>query len=235
MQSRYSPDWDDIQESNPASAESRTGSPGFDHKPLLPDFAPTTKFSAPETSVSSSSRSSKASTPAPVTDSWSVPQKRKNEYSDQICETSELERANRLSIVEMQTRSKIDHQVIKEDKRRKTLLDVEHSQVRSIREEGIHSSQEAERRCQHELAIWDKKLELARLQAGPSPGFTKLNPTSAYENTDVFGSTGEMSGQHSPYSSSPSSSGLHLSPDLREGYSWGSQTNTGYGDLMGSG
>jgi hypothetical protein len=161
LQSRYSPDWDDIQESNPASTESCTGSPGFDDEPLPPDFAPTTKFSAPETSVSSSSRSSKASTPAPVTDSRSVPQKQKNGYSDQIRETSELEWANRLSIVEMQTRSKTDRQVIKEDKRRKTLLDVEHSQVRSIREEGIRSSQEAERRCQHEFAIWDKKLELA--------------------------------------------------------------------------
>jgi hypothetical protein len=167
-------------------------------------------------------------------DSRSVPQKRKNGYSDQIREASELERANRLSIVEMQTRSKTDRQMIKEDKRRKTLLDVEHSRVRSIREEGIRSSQEAECCRRHELAIWDKKLELARLQTGASSNHTTLtNPAPAYETTDVFGSMGETSGQHSSYSSSPSSSGLCLSPDLREGYNWGSQADTNYGDLMG--
>ena len=125
--------------------------------------------------------------------------------------------------------------MIKEDKRRKTHLDVEHSRVRSIREEGICSSQEAECRHQHELAVWDKKLELARLQTGVSSSFEKHNPAPVYEGTNMFGSIGEMSGQHSPYSSSPSSSGLCLSPDLREGYSWGSQADTNYSDLMGSG
>ena len=116
LQSRYSPDWDDIREPTPASADSHTGSPSFDGEPLPLNSAPMTKFPAPETSVSSSSRSSKASTPAPAMVSWSVPQKWKNGYSDQIHETSELEWVNQLSIVEMQTRSKTDHQMIKEDK-----------------------------------------------------------------------------------------------------------------------
>jgi len=107
--------------------------------------------------------------------------------------------------------------------------------VKSIREEGIRSSQEAEHRRQHELAIWDRKLEIARLQAGASPSFAKPNP--APENMDGFGSMGEMSGQlHSPYYSSPSSSGLRLSPHLGEGnYGWGGQADTKYSDLMGSG
>ena len=97
-------------------------------------------------------------------------------------------------------------------------LDVEHSRVRSIREEGNHSSQEAERRRQHELAIWDKELELAQLQAAVSFGFAKHNPAPAYENMNMFSSIGKTSEQHSPYSSSPPSSGLRLLPDLREGY-----------------
>ena len=141
---------------------------------------------------------------------------------------TKLEHANRLFIVEMQTRSKTDRQVLKEDKCRKMVLDVEHSQVRSIREEGIRSSQEAERYHQHELAIWDKKLELAWLQTGALSSYMEPNPAIA--NIDGFGSTGEIS-RH-PYSSSPSSSGLHLSPDLTED-NWGSQGNASYSDLMG--
>ena len=109
--------------------------------------------------------------------------------------------------------------------------------MKSIWEEGICSSQEAKCCHQHEVAIWDRKLEIAQLQAVASPSFVKPNPAPTYENMDGFGSMGEMSGQlHSPYSSSPSSSGLCLSPHFGEGdYGWGGQADTKYSDLMGSG
>jgi len=108
------------------------------------------------------------------------------------------------------------------------VLDIEHSRVRSIREEGICSSQEAERHHQHELAIWDKKVELSWLKTGALSSYMEPNPAIA--KIDRFGSTREISGH--PYSSSPSSSGLHLSLDLTEG-NWGSQGNASYSDLMG--
>jgi hypothetical protein len=85
-------------------------------------------------------------------------QKWKATFQDQLRETSELEQTNRLSTVEIQTLVKTTHQEIKEGKRRKTALDIEHSWV-------SHVHDEAKCQHQHQMLVWDRKLELAWLQA----------------------------------------------------------------------
>ena len=137
---------------------------------------------------------------------------------------SELERKNRLSIVEIQTQGKTTRQEIKESKHRKTALDIEHSRVYHVREE-------AERQRQHDLLVWDRKLELARLQAGVLQQSAEPNHVQSFtEMMNSFGDGSRMPssslGTRSSGSTSQSSPGeLYLSPSASDavGHGWGLQ------------
>ena len=116
--------------------------------------------------------------------------------------------------MEIQTQGKTAHQEIKEGKRRKTALDIERSRVSYAREE-------AERQRQHETLIWDRKLELARLQAGvfshPAP------PRLASSFSSLMNNFAEGSGLGTQSSSSSTSGGRGNSPSASRGdpLSWG--------------
>lgn len=94
-----------------------------------------------------------------VPPSRAIPMKRKN-YHDQLREAGELERASRERIAAIQTQGKTERQDIKESKRRKLAMDVEDIRGRNLRDDNLAMRE-------HELAMMDKKLELARLQLGP--------------------------------------------------------------------
>jgi len=157
-------------------------------------------------------------------------QKQKVSFQDQIRETSELEWTNWLSIAQIQTEGKTTRQEIKEGKHHKTALDIEHSCV-------SHAREEAECQHQHEMLIWEKKLELARLQAGVLP--QSAEPSQAHSFTSLLNSTsgvqGLSFGTHS--STSSSSGGHHPSPSTpNRPFGWGAEVALpGYTDDMGSG
>ena len=151
----------------------------------------------------------------------SVPQKWKASYQDQIHKTSELEWASWLSIVEIQMQGKTTRQEIKEGKRHKTALDIKHSCV-------SHA-------C-NEMLIWDRKLELAWLQAGVPP--QSAEPSQTF--TSMMSSFGNGSRIHesslsTQSSSSSSSSGLRLSPaEVEGGYGWDLPMSGYTGNMGGS-
>jgi hypothetical protein len=92
--------------------------------------------------------------------------------------------------VQLQTNAKTTRQEIKESKRQKTALDIEHSRVTYAYTEAMHVRNEAERQRQHEVLIWDWKLEMVRLQAGiRSQMFPPSQAPSNMLSTDVFGNT----------------------------------------------
>ena len=105
------------------------------------------------------------------------------------------------------------------------------AQLRSIQEEGVCSSQEAEHYWQHELTIWDKKLKLAQLQTGASSSLT-LHPQTWMGLT--------VQARYLDSCMVPILqallSGLHLLLDsMEDNHGWGGQGNINYGGLMGNG
>lgn len=141
-------------------AQSGVGSPGYDKSPLQ-----------------TMKRTTVAKQEAPP--SRIVPNKRKG-YHDQLRESSELERASRERIATIQTQGKTERQDIKESKRRKLAIEVEDRRSRNMREENLMMRQ-------HELAMMDRKLELAHLQQGPQQqygqaDFGRSQPTNYHES-----------------------------------------------------
>lgn len=146
-----------LQDNSPG--KSRAGSPGLDSTPkkaislcsslLIPPSAPLITPKAKPKSTSS------------------VPVKRKMGYHDQIKQNGELERSNCLDIATIQTEGKTERQQDKEEKMRKTMVDVERSWLADAREHRSHMLAEAARGREHEMMMMDKRLELARLGMAP--------------------------------------------------------------------
>lgn len=124
----------------------RLGSPGLDSPRKIRSSSPTKSVTAIKTEV-----------PA----SRATASKRKS-YHDQLRESGEFERASRERIAAIQTKGKTERQEIKESKRRKLAIEVEDLRGRNAREENLAMRA-------HEIAMMDRKLELARLQQSPMP------------------------------------------------------------------
>ncbi|KIM76159.1 hypothetical protein PILCRDRAFT_91694 [Piloderma croceum F 1598] len=150
---------------------------------------------------------------------------RKDHVGDCVGSNDELESASRI-----QTEGKTTHQEIKEGKCHKTALDIEHSCV-------SHAREEAECQHQHEIFIWEKKLELAHLQAGVLS--QSAEPSQAQSFTSLLNNiSGVQGSSFCTHSSMSSSSGGHCpSTSTSEGpFSWGAEvTLPEYADNVGSG
>lgn len=196
------------------------GSPGFD---LTPTKAIPSRSSSPAsvTPMAPLIKPKSELKSAPI-----IPAKRKLNFHEQIKQNGELERANRLTIATIQTTAKTDRQRLKEDKRQKTMVDVERSRITDAREQRSHILAEAERSRQHEIMMMDKRLQLARIQSLSTIAPAGLAPLPAPYTfftdelrapmvgdgyrTDGYNMTRDLYG-HGAQSSASSSTGTQLS------------------------